>query len=265
MGDDYGAVPLFACQYDQRFSYYTYVPSGYHSNGNKHPLIVAVHGTERAAQSYRDAFMDLAEKFQAVILAPLFPAGIIESDDLDAYKFLKFHGIRFDQVLLAMVDEVAEKYGVKRDKFLLHGFSGGGQFAHRFYYLYPDRLSGVSIGAPGRITYLDPSKKWPFGISDIDSQFDSVLDIEQLRKVPVQLVVGEQDIEELDDQQQTQPFENRFSGGKTRVTRIEALKTNYIDHGISVRYDMVPGVKHAGFQVLSPVKAFFSEILLATR
>jgi poly(3-hydroxybutyrate) depolymerase len=87
-------------------------------------------------------------------LAPLFPSGIIDPSDEDNYKFIKYHDIRFDHVLLAMIDEVAIKYRVNKDRFLLHGFSGGGQFVHRFFYLHPKRLMGVSIGAPGRITYL---------------------------------------------------------------------------------------------------------------
>ncbi|MEJ7757326.1 MAG: hypothetical protein WKF83_14410 [Nocardioidaceae bacterium] len=75
-------------------------------------------------------------------MAPLFPAGIIEPDDIDNYKWLEYHGIRFDKILLAMVDEVAQKYHLDARRFLLHGFSGGGHFAHRFFYLHATRLQG---------------------------------------------------------------------------------------------------------------------------
>jgi poly(3-hydroxybutyrate) depolymerase len=155
-----GSTSSYACQYDQRFSYYAYIPSSYDENLNiDYPLAVIVHGNERAAQKYRSVFKDFAEANQTIILAPLFPCGIIEPYDMDNYKFIKFHDIRFDYVLLAMVDELAEKYRIDHSQFLLHGFSGGGQFVHRFYYLHPDRLLGVSIGAPGRLTLLDRKDK----------------------------------------------------------------------------------------------------------
>ncbi|HET7615323.1 MAG TPA: hypothetical protein VFK27_00105 [Bacillales bacterium] len=257
-----GAAPLFACRYDQRFSYYTYTPEGYDRHGKKnYPLVAAVHGTERAAESYRDAFIDFAEEFQVVVLAPLFPAGIIDFGDLDAYKFMKIHGIRFDHVLLAMIDEAAGKYRIAKDKFLLHGFSGGGQFAHRFFCLHPDRLAAVSIGAPGRITYLDDAKKWPFGTADFYEQFGTGLNLKSMREVPVQVIVGEQDTEELNDQSHTSGFAAGFSGGSTRLARAETLAANYERHGITVKFDQVPGVAHEGFQVLPAVKTFFSGIL----
>ena len=41
--------------------------------------------------------------------------------------------MRFDLLLLAMVDEVERKYGIDARRFCLFGFSGGGQFVHRFY------------------------------------------------------------------------------------------------------------------------------------
>lgn len=55
------------------------------------------------------------------------------------------------------------------------GFSGGGQFAHRFLYLQLERLHAVSTGAPGRITMLDENWKWPAGIKDVFEVFDGVV------------------------------------------------------------------------------------------
>lgn len=128
------ATPFFACLEDQRFSYCLYVPSGYREEGNtKHPLVVIMHGTERTAAQYRDDYINFSEETGVIILAPLFPAHIIEPEDLENYKAIRFHDIRFDLVLLSMVDEVAAKYRVEADRFLLHGFSGIGQFSNRFF------------------------------------------------------------------------------------------------------------------------------------
>ncbi|WP_126424779.1 alpha/beta hydrolase [Brevibacillus marinus] len=261
---EYRATTLFACQYDQRFSYYAYVPKNYDENGSlTYSLAVIVHGTARTAQQYRDAFADFAEATNTIILAPLFPAGITAPRELSSYKFVQFGGIRFDHVLLAMIEELAEKYRIAKDKFLLHGFSGGGQFAHRFFYLHPDRLLGVSIGAPGYITYLDRCKPWYVGVADFAEQFGRELSIEQMRRVPVQLVIGSEDVDTWEINDHDSPFwmEGIDAFGKTRLERLSALRDNYEREGIQVRYDVVPGVAHEGFKVLAAVKAFFSDIL----
>src|SRR3989337_879487 len=103
-----GRTPYIACQTDPRFSYCLYVPERVTPAPT---LVVYVHGTERNAAWYRDALIPFADARDCVIIAPLFPAGLIEPDDLDNYKNICFHGIRFDHVLLAMLDEVEQRYG----------------------------------------------------------------------------------------------------------------------------------------------------------
>jgi len=95
----FGRTSMYACQYDQRFSYCLYVPESYEEEGSTtYPLAVIVHGTNRPAQEYRDRFVDFGEREQCVVLAPLFPCGIIEPGELNNYKYIKFHDIRFDNV-----------------------------------------------------------------------------------------------------------------------------------------------------------------------
>ncbi|WP_248927927.1 hypothetical protein [Paenibacillus hamazuiensis] len=255
---------LKASEYDQRFSYYLYIPDRHAPGaGETYPLLVLVHSTGREAHAYVDAFKSFADDTGAAILAPLFPTGIIDKDDIHNYKFIKFHDIRFDRVLLAMIDEAAERYPVAGERFLLHGFSGGGQFAHRFYYLHPERLLGVSIGAPGRVTYLDDSALWYNGIRDFAEQFGATLEREKLRRVPVHMVVGSEDKETgwIDSRSDQSWLEGSDARGRTRVERLRALREDFEREGIATRYDEVPGVAHEGFKVLHTVKRFFADIL----
>src|SRR5690606_11414665 len=93
---DFGPTPFFASQYDQRFSYCLYVPQDYsETDGRQYDLAVIVHGTGRTAAQYRDRFADFAEKHGCIILAPLFPVGIVEPGELANYKRIEFHGIRY--------------------------------------------------------------------------------------------------------------------------------------------------------------------------
>jgi len=253
---NYGETTLYACQYDQRFSYFAYIPTSYdRANPRDMPLVVAIHGTERSAQTYRDALIGFAERTQSIILAPLFPCGIIDPTDMDNYKFIKFHNIRFDRVLLAIVNEAAKKYGIRNSKFYMHGFSGGGQFCHRFFYLHPDRLLGLSIGSPGRITYPYPAIAWPEGLAGFSRQFGSDIDYEALKTVPVQMVVGGLDTEDLGET----PY------GRNRVERLQTLQSTFLQAGISVAFEIVPGAAHEGMKLLPAAEAFFERLIKESR
>lgn len=265
----FGRTTMFACRADQRFSYCLYVPESYDEAASQtYPLAVVVHGTDRTAQAYRDLFADFAEAQQCIVLAPLFPAGVIEPGELSSYKFIAFHDIRFDHLLLAMIDEVAALYRIEADRFLLHGFSGGGHFAHRFFYLHPQRLLGVSVGAPGMVTLLDRDRDWWVGVRDLEARFGIALDEAAMRHVPVQMVVGAED---------TETWEIAIApgsplwmagadlAGANRQDRMRALKASFERVGIGVRHDVVPGVAHNGYLVLDPVKAFFADALAARR
>ncbi len=261
-----GETSMFACRFDQRFSYCLYVPARCEEEDAEHPLVIAVHGSGRGAQRYRKEFVDLAERNRCIVLAPLFPCGIIERGNLDNYKFIKFHDIRFDRVLLAMVEEIAERYTVDVRRLLIHGFSGGGQFVHRFLYLHPGRIAAASIGAPGRVTLLDPALPWWIGTRDFRQEFGVEPDLAALRRVAVQMIVGADDAETWEitmtkDSPKWMPGAN--DSGATRVERIKSLHDSFTRNGIAVQLDVVPGVAHEGVHpaLIGRVKDFFSAVI----
>lgn len=262
-----GATIGVASQVDQRFSYMLYVPKRRESDPARYPLVVMQHGTGRTATRYRDAMIEFAEQERVVILAPYFPAGIIDPNDLHNFKFLEYRGIRFDLILLGMVEEVARKLPIESEKFLLHGFSGGGQFAHRFLYAHPQRLLAVSIGAPGRMTLLDETTEWWLGTKNFAEIFGSPPDIEAIRKVKIQLVVGDQDNEswEINNQGDSNWLPGLEKQGATRIERIETLRQNFLDHEIGTRFDVVEGVAHEGTKVLDEVSEFFRDVLRSSQ
>jgi poly(3-hydroxybutyrate) depolymerase len=266
---DYGHTTFYAARADQRFSYCLYVPSDYDEAGTKeYALAVMVHGTGRSAAAFRDRFADFGEANDCIVLAPLFPAGIIEPGELNNYKLLAFHDIRFDLLLLSMIDEIAAKYRVDISRFLLHGFSGGGHFTHRFYYVHPERLLGISIGAPGVVTLLDQTRDWWVGVRDIAARFGKPLNLAAMREVAVQMVIGDQDTETWEitiGPEDAWWMADANMAGVTRIDRMRSLKASYERHGIEARMDMVPGVAHEPQKVIGPVKEFFAEVLRSRR
>ncbi|MCE7004758.1 alpha/beta hydrolase [Kibdelosporangium philippinense] len=255
-----GSTPLIASQVDPRLHYCLYVPQELPPQA---PLVVIQHGTGRTAQKYRTAMREFAEERRVVILAPLFPAGLIDPDDVHNFKFIEYHGIRFDHMLLAIIDEVAARYPVATERFYLHGFSGGGQFTHRFLFLHPSRLAGASIGAPGRITQLDDSLPWWLGTKGFEDRFGQSIDLDAVRQVPVHMVVGSEDLDEFEI---NNPGESNWMDGcertgRTRVERLRTLRRNFESRGIDVTFDVVDGVAHSGSAVLPAVQRFFGSLI----
>ncbi|HRN28652.1 MAG TPA: PHB depolymerase family esterase [Terrimesophilobacter sp.] len=258
-----GPTPFFASRQNPRFSYCLYVPQSHGAAERPLPLVVLQHGTGRRAANYRDAFADFAEEQSVLVLAPLFPASLTDPSELHSFKFIRSSTTRFDEALLDIVQEIGERFAVNTERFYLHGFSGGGQFTHRFFYLHPDRLAGVSIGAPGRITPIDPDADWWLGVRDFQERFGTDIDLASLRTVPVQMVVGADDTEtwEINNPGSSNWRDGVEATGATRVERLRTLQQNYLKHGISVRFDLVEGVGHDALSVLEPVRDFFAEYI----
>ncbi|MGX6449588.1 hypothetical protein ACVU7I_16225 [Patulibacter sp. S7RM1-6] len=251
-----GRVPRFAAQADQRCSYALHVPPSYEHDGEPYRLMVFVHGTLRRVDHYLDRFAALADAHRAIVMAPLFPAGIGDPNDVHDYKFLLHRGTRFDELLLAMIDEVGQRWNVATERMLLHGFSGGGQFAHRFLFLHPDRLDAVSVGAPGRVTLPSSADGWWRGLADVRERLGVDVDPAAVSRVPTQLVIGGDD----DDPGDLRGVPES-DGGATRMERLRALHADLRGWGCDVRFDVVPGVAHDGDGVLQAVHAFFADRL----
>ncbi|GJF33382.1 hypothetical protein KNE206_60820 [Kitasatospora sp. NE20-6] len=246
-----GSTPLFALARDPRVSYCLYVPRRHSNTGEPRPLVVAVHGTHRYVGQVRDSFAAFAEEHDCVVLAPLFPAGLTGPNDLDSYKFFTEPGLRPDLLLLDMVKEAAARWHIRTDRFHLHGFSGGGQFAHRFFYLHPHRLASLSVGAPGRTTLLDARTPWWRGTADSETLFAAAPDPAAMAQVPVQLVIGADDTD-------IDIWEGAEQPG-SRTDRLTELRDNWNRHGITSRLDIVSGAGHSASAVTPAVLTFLAD------
>lgn len=261
---EHGVTPFFACQADERFSYSLFLPE--RAPEERLPVLVIPHDTLRTPERYRDAFLAWATEHRTAIVVPLFAAGIGMPWDLHAYKALDAFGVRYDDVLLAMLDECAERFGLDIGRFLMFGFSGGAQFAQRFLLVHPDRLLACSIGAPGAITLLDPDTDWWVGISDVEERFGRPLRMDALRAVEVQTIVGTDDVEtwELEGDVFTEhPLWMPGAGraGVTRVDRARTLTGMLREAGVTVEHVEVPGVAHLPHGLLPAVQAFLARQL----
>lgn len=256
-----------ACVSDPRFSYSLYVPKSACADGVQTRLIVAVHGTGRRFEDTLHVLAHFGRWNDCIILCPLFPAGIQGDRNIDGYKYMIEGDIRYDLVLISMVDEISRRYGLDFSKFLLCGFSGGGHFAHRFLLLHPDRLAACSIGAPGSVTLIDPTRPWWVGTQDVPQVFGAPIDLEALKQVPVHMAVGSVDLEtwQITHKPGSRYFiEGANDAGITRPERIVALHKSFEDNGINCALETIPGAAHDEKRYYDRVQEFFAQILRPT-
>jgi poly(3-hydroxybutyrate) depolymerase len=265
---DLGATAMFACKADPRFHYCLYVPPCV-GQGGKVDLLVAVHGTGRTSfLDFRDGFAEFGRWNDCAILCPVFPVGVRGDGNRSGYKYIAEGDIRYDRLVIAMVEEVAAKYAQDWSRFAMFGFSGGGHFAHRFAILHPERLWAASIGASGSVTLLDPERDWWVGIRDLKPRFGIEFNAAALRQVPVQMLVGDADLETWEITHKpggTYWMEGANDAGRTRPDRLESLRRSFEAAGVEVRFDLLPGVSHDRMKVLGKVQDFLAVVLKSRR
>lgn len=242
-----GRTPTIACRSDQRFSYCLYVPTKYAERPERPTLLVVLHDTLRNHHALRESFVEYADRANAIVLAPLFPAGIGTPEDLDHYKYLRFEDVHYDEILLAMAAEVAAKYGVDDARFSMFGFSGGAHFAHRFLYVHPRRLTAVVIGAPGSVTLPTEKFAWWPGLRDFAAHFGRPVDWKAVRAVPTLLVVGAEDVNPrgiVASSDHPNWVEGANAAGANRVERLRTLHSELEKRQDEVVFEALPAVKH---------------------
>jgi poly(3-hydroxybutyrate) depolymerase len=265
---DLGATAMFACKADPRFHYCMYVPPAV-GKGTKVDLLVAVHGTSRTSfLEFRDGFAPFGRWNNVAILCPVFPMGVRGDDARSGYKYIQEGDIRYDQVLLAMVEEVAAKYRQDWSSFAMFGFSGGGHFTHRFAILHPGKLWAACIGASGSVTLLDPDRDWWVGIRNLKETFGIDFDAEALKRLPVQMIVGDADLETWEITHKpggTYWMEGANDAGRTRPERLRALAASFEKAGVTVRFDLMPGISHDRMKAVPLAQDFLATILAQRR
>lgn len=152
------------------------------------PVIVSVHGVSRNAAEHMFRLRPMAERCGAAIVAPYFPA----ADYRGYQQLLCRNGERADLALLDMIDDFSRATGIDTGRFLLAGFSGGGQFVHRFAMFHADRVERCIAIAAGWYTWPDEDRPYPLGVG-LDG-FSGHLQLHpQWRDVPIHLLVGSRD------------------------------------------------------------------------
>jgi pimeloyl-ACP methyl ester carboxylesterase len=214
--------------------YYLYIPS---QGGTAARTFIAVHGITRNAVEQAEFFAPFAERYGVVLIAPLFP-----EDRFRDYQRLgrEGKGARADAVLHEIVTEVGSLIGSRTDKLYLFGYSGGGQFVHRYTMAHPERVARIVVAAAGWYTFPDPTVNYPMGIKPPFSGLPDIrFNFRRFLSVPTCVMVGENDVHRDPELRRSGRIDrqqgiNRLERGKRwlkvmrAATRAHRLDTPYL-------------------------------------
>lgn len=226
-------------------------------------LAVLVHGSDRDAVGMLRVFRSWAETERIALVAPLFPGGVPVAGDCDGYKSLRTSEYRYDEALANMLED-ARALGVPAGPFLLFGFSGGAQFAHRYALAHPENVRALGIVAPGNVTRFGVQHGWWAGVHDADAILGSTLRRDAIGRIPVLALVGAdddgRDVITIDPGQRRW-VEGANDAGTTRVDRLIALVDDWRAAGIDVEHEVVSGAGHELDRFTTRAQSFFSRVI----
>lgn len=165
-----------------------YLPKGYVKSGERHPLLVFLHGYSPYLNivnwsTLRPELTEFAKSTNACVAMP-FARGNTD-----------FQGVG-EQDVLRCVSEMEKRYRVDRDRIFLIGFSMGGMGAWTIAGHHPHLFAGVIV-LSGRGDYyfwhnIDPDKIPSHKRLLIDREFGATL-LPNLMNTPIRLFHGEAD------------------------------------------------------------------------
>ncbi|MDH3760024.1 MAG: hypothetical protein OEU50_03520 [Gammaproteobacteria bacterium] len=191
--------------------YYLYIP---HSAGKRPPLMVSIHGISRNARQHAKLLSSVAELYGVIVLAPLFS----EKQFPDYQRLGRLRrGPRADLALDRIVGEVLYLTGANTERLYMFGYSGGGQFAHRYAMAHPERVAGVVIGAAGWYTMPQSENSFPHGVGLCRDLPNLRFDSSRFLRVPMTVIVGDRDTERDPGLNKSKRIDRQQ--GRTRVER----------------------------------------------
>ena len=207
-------------------------------------IFVSVHGVNRNAVSHLIRFRSVADEAGALLVAPIFSRKhfrrfqVLAPSDCDR---------RPDEMLLELVDRLAALYQVTDRRIKLFGYSGGGQFAHRFSMRHPDRVARLVMAAPGWFTFPDAAVAYPHGVGA--GKNASAIDIEKFLSIPTDVIVGDRDVERdkvlnVSRKIDAMQGKNRFERARNWVAAINAEAMRR-DLAPNATFHIMPGGVHS--------------------
>ena len=238
-----GTVEKMRLIHDPQQAYYIFVPN---TGGKNRSVFISVHGVRRRAKDHANEFAGFAERHGVVLVAPLFPKNRF-SDYQRLGKSRK--SARSDLALKRILEEVAFLTNANTEELFMFGYSGGGQFVHRYAMAYPKQIKRIVVAAPGWYTFPDYKAGYPKGIGNVRGLGRVTLDPARFLSIPACVMVGGRDTRRdaefnRSPQVDRQQGANRLERGRNWIkamkdaARFRGMDTEFI-------FRILPGSNHS--------------------
>lgn len=218
-------------------AYHSFVPESARARGHA-PLLVAVHGISRNALEQMAAFAPYAAERGFALMAPRY-----DTPEDEDYQRLgrRGRGRRADLALDAAIQGLSQKSGVRFTRRFFFGYSGGGQFVHRYLMTHPGLVDAAVVAAAGWYTHPDARRAYPLGLRVGAALAGARLEPNAFLRVPVLVAVGSLDVERDESVRTTTAVDQRQ--GEDRVERarrwVEAMRASARSRSLPARHELV--------------------------
>lgn len=209
------AIETIPAQAPGELAFHAFVPARARVAGTA-PLVVAVHGIALNALEQVECFAPYAAERGAVVLAPCFDT----AEDGDYQRLgRRGRGRRADLALDQAIDRLALQTKIRFRARFFFGYSGGGQFVHRYLMAHPDQVDGAVVAAAGWYTFPDAHLDYPMGLRVGGALAGVRLEPAEFLRVPVCVVVGSLDVERDESVRTSAKLDERQ--GRDRIERAQ--------------------------------------------
>jgi predicted esterase len=153
---------------------WTYKPQEWKS-GNK--IVFVMHGGGRNAKDYLNAWIEIAQKKNVLIVAPEFQNKFAKyiTNDYQEGNLFTFFGTKNPKsewaytVIENIFDHIKSVNTITNESYDIFGHSAGGQFVHRMILLMPEARIGTAISAnSGFYSLPKENLEFPYGFKNTE-------------------------------------------------------------------------------------------------
>ena len=219
---------------------YGYAATAKPTPGKTYLLVIGIHGLNGNGRGAGGA-MGLVNEFpDVIVLGPTFPGPELlqrqEQREVTKEDYFQMAGPPHEKKVNELIDEISKVWPI-HPKVVLHGFSAGAQFAHRYAMKNPDKVAGVSAHSGGSWAKLD-------GADKINKE---------AKAIPFRISVGEADQE-------------RTGTGKEDVLNRFELAKKFSEDLKSLEFDVeFKSWPRTGHQYTAPMHTMLKELVKKVR
>jgi len=172
---------------------WTYKPESWK---DKDKIVFVMHGGGRNADDYLNAWVELANKNNLLIIAPEFENKFSKytTNDYQEGNLFTFFGTKNPKaewaytVVENIFDHIKSVNNITNEQYDIFGHSAGAQFVHRMVMLMPESRIGTAIAAnSGFYSLPNENLEFPYGIKNTDT------DLQKSYKKRLIVLLGELD------------------------------------------------------------------------